>query len=65
MRIAQDARFRRERAQYDLRFCCEACAVFDPDAARCAYGFPVEEHRLGRLEDPEADVVFCKDYDAV
>lgn len=65
MRIAQDARFREERTQFDLRFCCESCGAFDPERAACAVGYPVAEHRLERYADPDAELVFCKDYDAV
>ncbi|MCB9597490.1 MAG: hypothetical protein H6719_32515 [Sandaracinaceae bacterium] len=65
MRIPQDARFRAERAQFVLRFCCETCGGFDPERAACAYGYPVAEHRLARYRDPDAELVFCKDYDAV
>ena len=65
MRIEQDARFRSERAQYVLRFCCETCAAFGPALGDCAYGYPVAEHRLARYRDPDAEIVFCKDFDAV
>ena len=65
MRIAQDARFRVERERFSLRFCCETCAGFDPELTECAYGYPVEEHRLARYRDPAVEIVFCKDYDAV
>lgn len=65
MKIEQDARFRSERARYVLRFCCETCSGFDPERAGCAYGFPVDEHRAERYRDPEAEIVFCKDYDLV
>ncbi|MBX3273281.1 MAG: hypothetical protein KF729_23665 [Sandaracinaceae bacterium] len=65
MRIAQDARFREERAQYGLQFCCEGCAAFDPDAPACAYDYPVADHRLARYADPEAELVFCKAYEPV
>ncbi|MCA9606122.1 MAG: hypothetical protein KC619_11035 [Myxococcales bacterium] len=63
MRIAQDERFRRERARFALRFCCESCAQFDPDRERCAYRYPIEEHREARYRDPQALLVFCKDFD--
>ncbi len=65
MRIAQDERFRLEWTQFDLQFCCESCSAFDPDEERCAYRYPVEEHRVARYDDPQAAIVFCKDYDAV
>lgn len=65
MKIPQDARFRSERTLYVLRFYCEACAAFDPALADCVYGYPVDEHRLARYHDPDAEIVFCKDFDAV
>lgn len=65
MRITQDSRFRVERARFVLRFCCETCAGFDPERADCAYGYPVDDHRLERYRDPTAELVFCKDYDPV
>ncbi|MEC7523103.1 MAG: hypothetical protein VYE22_24710 [Myxococcota bacterium] len=63
MRIPQDARFRRERARFALRFCCEHCALFDPEREACAHEYPTEDHRLARYEDASAEIVFCKDYD--
>lgn len=65
MKIPQDARFRAEREQYALRFCCETCCGFEPDGADCAYGYPTEEHRRARYDDPDVLLIFCKDYDAV
>ena len=65
MKIPQDARFRSERALYVFRFCCETCANFGPARGDCVYGYPVEEHRLARYRDPDVDIVFCKDFDAV
>jgi hypothetical protein len=65
VRIPQDARFRRERARFSLRFCCEDCALFDPELSECAHGYPIEDHRRERYEDPRVDIVFCKDWDLV
>jgi len=65
LKIPQDQRFRSERALFVLQFCCETCAGFDPDRGDCAYGYPVDEHRLERYLDPEVELVFCKDYDSV
>jgi hypothetical protein len=65
VRIPQDGRFREERARFSLRFCCEDCALFDPERVECAHGYPVEEHRRARYEDPDAEIVFCKDWDLV
>jgi hypothetical protein len=57
-------RFDAERRRFALAFTCEGCAHFDPDAERCASGYPTEDHRLARYDrDPEAEVVFCKDFD--
>lgn len=63
MRIRQDARFREERRQFTLRFCCEDCALFDPETFACAHGYPNEDHRRARYEDAAVEVVFCKDWD--
>ena len=65
MRIEQDQRFRDERAAHALRFCCEDCALFDPDAKQCSHGYPVEDHLRERYESPLVQIVFCKDWDLV
>ncbi len=64
MRIAQDARFARERARHALRFTCEDCAMFDPESSACAHGYPTAEHRAARYEDERAVLVFCKEWEA-
>lgn len=64
MRIAQDAQFRVERARFALRFECEHCAMFDPREAGCAHGYPTTEHREARYDDPDALLVFCKEWEA-
>lgn len=46
-----------------MRFTCEACALFDDERGRCAHGFPTEEHREERYRDPDADVMFCKEWE--
>ena len=63
MKIPQDERFRRERARYALRFCCESCASFDAPREGCAHGYPTDEHRHARYERPEVALVFCKDFE--
>lgn len=63
MIIEQDERFRREREKYRLRFNCEDCALFDPRTERCAHGYPVHKHRAARYEDPDANLLFCKEFD--
>lgn len=62
MKIAQDLRFRAERARFALRFTCEDCAQWDPDHDACAHGYPTGDHRLPRYADPDAMVIFCKDF---
>ncbi len=64
MRVPQDARFRAQRVELRLRFTCDDCAMFDPERARCAHGYPTEEHRRARYErEPDAPIVFCKEFD--
>ncbi len=63
MRVAQYPAFREERTRFALRFTCEDCAMFDPEHASCAHGFPTEEHRTERYEAPDAALVFCKDFE--
>ncbi len=47
-----------EAQRYQLRFCCEHCAYFDPDRERCSEGYPTDEHRnVNLLGDA---ILFCK-----
>ncbi len=63
MRIPQDERFRRERERFQLRFTCEDCALFVPSKQACLHGYPSEQHRAARYEDPSADLLYCKDFE--
>jgi hypothetical protein len=63
MKVASYPGFREERRRFALRFTCEDCAQFDPEREQCAHGFPTDEHRLAHYEQPDADIVFCKDFD--
>ena len=63
MKLPQDAVFRQQRRRYLLRHTCEHCALFDPDTEACAHGFPPDEHREAHYEDPQAPVVFCKEFE--
>ena len=63
MKLPQDAAFRHQRERFSLRFTCEHCALFDPDAESCVHGFPTDEHRLAYYEDHDALIVFCKDFE--
>jgi hypothetical protein len=59
---ASDA-FTTQRALHVLRFTCEHCTYFASEDDRCTHGYPNEQHRLSRYEDPTAELVFCKDFE--
>jgi hypothetical protein len=43
---------------------CEDCALFDAarsDGARCAHGYPTDEHERARQR---RELVFCKEFEA-
>ncbi len=68
MRTLVDHRLVVEARASALRFECDDCAHFDPDATppRCAHGYPVAPHRpgpLARLEEARGSVVFCKEFE--
>lgn len=63
MKVPQDAVFRDQRKRYLLRHTCEHCVLFDPATEKCAHGFPLDEHRDAYYRDPEAPVVFCKEFE--
>ena len=63
MKLEQDAVFREQRERYALRFNCEDCALFDPERASCAHGYPTDEHRKAHYADPSARLVFCKHFE--
>lgn len=65
MIIERDARFEREWRRYGLKFTCEDCACWDPNRDRCAHGYPTSKHRATRYEDPEAPLLFCKEFEAL
>jgi hypothetical protein len=62
MEVAQDERFRQERERFALRWNCEDCALYDARRG-CAHGFPTQRHRRSRYDDPEAALLFCKDFE--
>jgi len=68
MILPQDERFRDERNRFRLRFTCEECVHFvEPDSelptGRCNHGFPCHRHLTSRYDDPEADLLFCKEFE--
>jgi hypothetical protein len=59
-----DQQLREEAARFRLRFGCESCAHFAPEAQSCGNGYPTTPHRgidLSRVEALE----FCKDFEIV
>lgn len=64
MRTVVDARLRSEAERFKLRFTCEDCAHFSPEARACAHGYPTEAHQGIRLETAAA-LEFCKEFELV
>lgn len=59
-----DQRFRLELARFDLRCTCAACAAFDPEQVRCAYGYPTAPHlAVPEPDGKEAFFTFCKAFE--
>jgi hypothetical protein len=58
--------FERERAQLDLRFTCEDCALHDVAKDVCAHGWPGGApggvHRLATYQ-ATLTPVFCKEFE--
>jgi hypothetical protein len=63
VKIEQDETFRQQRAEFRLRFTCEHCAQWQPEPERCAHGYPTDDHREARYDDPAAQIVFCKHFE--
>ncbi len=57
-----DPVLRREAALFQLRFGCESCAHFAPEARACGNGYPTAPHLdvdLARVQSLE----FCKEFE--
>lgn len=57
-----DERLRLEAQRFELRFGCEDCVHFGPEARICGNGYPTAPHvgvDLQRVEELE----FCKDFE--
>jgi hypothetical protein len=64
MRLPRTAAFDEESARFQLRFCCEECAHFDPRADGCAHEWPSERHRREPAPAPPATMIdFCKEFE--
>lgn len=57
-----DEQLRREASRFRLRFGCESCAHFEPEAQACANGYPNEAHKQVTLDRIET-LSFCKDFE--
>ncbi len=64
MKTRVDALLLAEMAAFTLRFTCEHCVHFEPEARACSHGYPSEAHREPPLE-PGADLSFCKEFELV
>lgn len=64
MRTQVDDLLRTEAERYKLRFTCEDCAHFSPEARACAHGYPTEAHQGIRLDAATA-LEFCKEFELV
>ncbi len=61
----RDSRFDDEAARFRLAYVCEECGHFDPRCDGCAHEWPTALHRRARTLAATADVVFCKEFEAV
>ena len=59
MQSVVDERFREEVRRFSLRFTCESCVHFEPEAESCSNGYPTEPHRRIRLASVSR-LAFCK-----
>ena len=62
MEVPQDETFREQRKAFSLKWNCEECALYDA-ALGCANGYPTHRHRRSRFDDPNASLLFCKDFE--
>jgi hypothetical protein len=57
-----DERLRQEAEQFALRFGCESCVHFAPEARACGNGYPTRPH-LGVQLSRVSTLEFCKDFE--
>jgi hypothetical protein len=54
-----------ERRTFSLRYTCEYCVHFDPDAQACSFTYPTQPHRQAQhdaLQDGDV-LMFCKTFE--
>jgi hypothetical protein len=59
MQAEANPQFLHDLAEFSLRFTCDHCRHFVPEAEACAHEWPTEEHRLPL----RGVVVFCKEFE--
>jgi hypothetical protein len=64
VRTRVDTLLRSEAERYQLRFTCEDCAHFSPEARACAHGYPTEAHQ-GIVLESAVSLEFCKEFELV
>ena len=57
-----DEQLRGEAREFSLRFTCDSCQNFDPDALACGNGYPTEPHRSVDLACVQ-ELLFCKEFE--
>ena len=63
MQLPHTREFDQERERFAFAGSCEACAHFDPRRERCRHEYPTEPHRERTLARPDADLLFCKEFE--
>lgn len=61
--ITQD--FLDEAQRFNLRFCCEDCALFNHDTEVCTYQYPNQRHRHAYFEQNALGkiLIFCREFE--
>jgi hypothetical protein len=62
VRTVVDDRLEVEARAFELRFACEDCAYFAPEASACTHGYPTSLHRRACL-CPGGTLAFCKEFE--
>ena len=65
MKLPITKEFFAERTSYDLKHCCEECALFDTARAACAHDWPNASHLRAYYEATPESIVFCKEFELI
>jgi len=63
VQLQRTREFDQERERFAFAGACEDCAHFDARRERCRHEYPTEPHRERTLARPDADLVFCKEFE--